>query len=212
MAKSEGRPGRPKKPESEKLEQFSIRLPPKLKYGLELLARLQGRSLSQSVEWALQHALANVKVTDGIDLWFSLSTAWDLRGWRRIYWLYESNPILVSFEERHACALVVGSLEFDYINSLWFTDEKKHKELVGKWDEIIEWAWPKLCADAREMGITGGKAHHLCKEFSRNLGTDLNCLDFDEVIESTHARLQELNLIGKDASVSIANQVTELGD
>lgn len=77
-------PGRPPKSADEKLEQFSVRLPPKLKFGLELLARAQHRSLSQAVEWALQRGLHTYEASedgemlgDVLDLVWPLGHEWD---------------------------------------------------------------------------------------------------------------------------------------
>ncbi|MBK9656910.1 MAG: ribbon-helix-helix protein, CopG family [Rhodanobacteraceae bacterium] len=58
MAKEKKLTGRPRRNPDEVLGQLTIRLSSKLKFGLELLARAQHRSLSQAVEWALQAGLA----------------------------------------------------------------------------------------------------------------------------------------------------------
>jgi hypothetical protein len=106
-------PGRPKKPEGEKLEQFSIRLPPKLKFGLELLARAQNRSLSQVVEWSVRVGLNSYKInSDAPYMDDLLDRAWK-EPWEfdRYYLLYGFEPRLLSFEDRTACALVDRSIE-----------------------------------------------------------------------------------------------------
>lgn len=159
--KSKG--GRPRRDaEGGSLEKLTIRLTPKLKFGLETLARLQGRSLSQSIEWALQHALTKVGSGDGSPtnrespLWGLLSHAWEIyEGWRRTYFLYSLNPMLVSFEERHACALVERSREQKYLYQLVRSDSEKdidkYNALMQHWEPIVAWAWTKLLRDANTM-------------------------------------------------------------
>lgn len=57
-------PGRPKKPEAEQLEQFSIRLPARTKFVLEMVARHRRTSLSQAVEFLFSQA-AHTYMIDG---------------------------------------------------------------------------------------------------------------------------------------------------
>lgn len=108
-------PGRPKKSEDEKLEQFSIRLTPKLKFGLELLARAQNRSLSQAVEWALQVGLNSYRVNnEWDDVAGLLDKAWAQDAeFDRLYTIYISAPHLLTFEDRAACEVVEQSIEME---------------------------------------------------------------------------------------------------
>jgi len=104
-------PGRPRKAPDEKLEQFSVRLPPKLKFGLELLARAQHRSLSQAVEWAVQVGLNSFDVdNEGETLGSLLETAWaEQMPERRLLAIYQRAPTLLTFEERAVCELLSRS-------------------------------------------------------------------------------------------------------
>jgi hypothetical protein len=160
MAKPAGRPGRPKKPDGEKLEQFSIRLPPKLKLGLELLARHQGRSLSAAIEWALQAALNQVKVgADSTSLLLVASLAWEASGYERVLSIYDADPTLISFEERHACKLVQSSAEALYLDKLLRSaaDDEDFENallLVKKWRAIINCNWASLLDDANTLTIS----------------------------------------------------------
>lgn len=109
-------PGRPKKAPDQKLEQFSIRLPPKLKYGLELLARAQNRSLSQAVEWALHVGLNSMEVrsddNNSITLGVLVDAAWERKAEiDRLLLIYSWAPTLMSFEEFSACQLLEESAE-----------------------------------------------------------------------------------------------------
>lgn len=111
-------PGRPKKAEADKPEQFSVRLPPKLKFGLELLARAQHRSLSQVVEWAVQMGMNSYEVGRNFEsLTDLLTSAWAYpEEGRRLLEVYRTAPALLSFEDAAACELIdraadLGDLE-----------------------------------------------------------------------------------------------------
>ena len=108
------RPGRPSRlPDGERLERLTINLPPKLRYGLELLARAQHRSLSQAVEWALQVGLHQHEVDASIgSLGDVLDRAWDEQSeFKRLRALYYMSPTLLPFEDFVACELVERSQE-----------------------------------------------------------------------------------------------------
>ena len=148
------KPGR-KKDGGDKLEQFSIRLQPKLKFGLNVLAQMQGRSLSQAIEWALQASLAHVDVTDELTLWSVIETAWERpEGWQRTFDLYQYDRALVSFEERHACAVVEESDDYAELNDLETSNPEKYWPLYFKWAEIVEFYWQRLLRDASEFLIS----------------------------------------------------------
>lgn len=110
--------GRPPKNPGDKLEQFSIRLTPKLKFGLELLARAQNRSLSQAVEWALQVGLNSYRVNnEGENVADLLDSAWTHEHpFDRLYSIYNSAPNLLTFDDRAACELVENSMEMNLAN------------------------------------------------------------------------------------------------
>ena len=110
-----------------KLEQFSIRLPPKLKQGLELLARAQHRSLSQAVEWALLVGLNSFEVERdrNLSLGELLDKAWQKDSeMRRLLVIYDWAPALLSFEDLVACELVEKSSERNRIYDSIPADEK----------------------------------------------------------------------------------------
>lgn len=90
------------------MEQFSVRLPPKLKFGLELLSRAQHRSLSQVVEWAVQMGMNSYEVgRDFESLTDLLTAAWKHpEEGRRLLEVFRSAPTLLSYEEAAACELI----------------------------------------------------------------------------------------------------------
>ena len=118
------------KPASEQLAQLTIRLPPKLKYGLELLARAQHRSISQAVEWALQVGLNSFEVGFAKEpLGVVVDDAWsqDTEAGRLLE-IFRRAPQLLEFEQRAACELVENSTERK--RSRHVTDPSPYSQLV----------------------------------------------------------------------------------
>lgn len=113
MAKATRKPGRPPKPAQDRLEQFSIRLPAKLRFGLDLLARAQHRSLSQAIEWALKVGLNNYEVgNDFIRLGELVERAWSEDSEAgRLRKVFVHAPALLPFEDNIACEVVEKSRE-----------------------------------------------------------------------------------------------------
>ncbi len=107
----------PRRQDGEALEALTIRLTPKLRYGLELLARAQHRSLSHAIEWALNVGLNNyeVGVNGGGDpdtIGSVIDYAWDQNSAsERALSIYHVSPILLSFEDAKTCELVEKSIE-----------------------------------------------------------------------------------------------------
>jgi hypothetical protein len=106
--------GRKPAPPEEKTEPFTIRMTPRLRYGIELLARAQrGRSNSQVVEWALQRALNSVIVGNaGANLGVVLDQLWNEPSeWERLLILDDLAPELLDFLERSMIVTVNESRE-----------------------------------------------------------------------------------------------------
>lgn len=102
------------KPPGEKVEQLTIRLTPKLKFGLSLLGRAQrGRSLSQVVEWAIQRGLNAVDVgSEGKTVGQVLDIAWGGSEWQTLRALHRYAPELLDFNERAVIDALEGIVEF----------------------------------------------------------------------------------------------------
>jgi hypothetical protein len=85
-------------------ESLTVRLHPRLKYGLELLARKQHRTLTTVVEWALTKALEDereglIKHTQGGEDINILHQVWDPEESDRFVNLAMCCPELLSYEE-----------------------------------------------------------------------------------------------------------------
>lgn len=108
--------GRKPAPPELRTEPFTVRLTPKLRSAIELLARAQrGRTFSQVVEWAIQRGVNSVTLGTGEHLGSVLDelalcdTEWD-----RLRTLYELAPGLLDFTESAICDTIYSSPEYKY--------------------------------------------------------------------------------------------------
>lgn len=112
MAKStKRRPGRPAKPTGDKPEQFSVRLPPNLKLGLEVYAADKNLSLSSAVEEAVSTLLSTATLSNGMTIPEVVNKV-DLepRG-RRLISLYLISNRFVGVEDRSILDIIFSSKE-----------------------------------------------------------------------------------------------------
>lgn len=147
--------GRKPKPAAEKPTQLTIRMPPKLKLGLELLARAQHRSLSQAVEWALNAGLSKFQLAN--DGYYSslaalLDDLWDFSPPQRAATLLIHAPELLSYEDRIAAELVEYSVERQAL-------EHGNPCEIGpvELDRLVEQNWDSILAVAASI-ISAGES------------------------------------------------------
>lgn len=96
------------KPAGPRTEVFAMRLDPKLKYLAEIAARKQRRSLANFIEWALEQALAKVKLVGSDDflaqndrsVFEEANKLWDLEPSDRLIKLAENYPNLLTYDEQ----------------------------------------------------------------------------------------------------------------
>lgn len=99
-----------------KAESITVRLDPKIRYGLELLARKQRRNLSSVVEWALHKAMLDQengiieKSENGL-----LYQLWDIEESDRFILMALIRPDLLTFEEEHLFKLIRESAWYEYM-------------------------------------------------------------------------------------------------
>lgn len=93
---------------SEKPVMLGARISPKAQFGLRLLARIQGRTIADAVEWSINMALRATRVGDGNRRLATLvDTLWGFSSdARRVYHLDMFAPELLDFEQRSAWNLV----------------------------------------------------------------------------------------------------------
>lgn len=156
MATMKKPPGRPKKPAGEQLEQFSIRLTPRLKLGLEMLARVQGRSLSQAVEWAIKVGLNTQRLPPNDKYMFLgelLDDIADRDEFTRLLSLFLYAPSLLSFEEAAAMQFVNESWEWSQACD---ADNKGGGDTHRKrYYDYAHKHWPAIKAEAARKAENG---------------------------------------------------------
>lgn len=88
---------------SSKTDALSIRIDPRLRYGLELLSRVQRRSVTGVVEWAIENALRTEQV-DPLSEYSStfaqaVTSTWSPNEPERLQNLAKNYPDLMTYEE-----------------------------------------------------------------------------------------------------------------
>lgn len=109
-----------------KAESITVRLDPKIRYGLELMTRKQRRTLSSVVEWALLKAMESEdgglieKLKEG-EIFNPMTTIWDTEEADRFYNLAAVRPAWLNFEEEKLQKTIIES---DYFEAL--RENNKH--------------------------------------------------------------------------------------
>lgn len=142
--KTPAKRGRKPKPAAEKPTQLTIRMPPKLKLGLELLARGQHRSLSQAVEWALNAGLSKFQLNS--DSYYAslaalLDDVWDFSPPKRAITLLLHAPELMTYEDRIAAEIVEYSVEMQALENgdeTELTPESFDQLVEARWESILQ--------------------------------------------------------------------------
>jgi hypothetical protein len=102
--------GRKRGPKAQKsaanLEQLTVRLEKKWRFGIELMSRANHQSLGQAVEWAIKVACNTVKVNSVGTLSRLVDTVWTSAGFELLWRLWELEPNLLTLEERSIIRLV----------------------------------------------------------------------------------------------------------
>lgn len=123
-----------------KSDALSIRIDPRLKYVLELAARVQRRAVTGVVEWAITEALADTKVTDKDGRQWPLMDAsglvWSDNELERLMGMWFNFPSLLTYEESRIVEVITRTHE------LWI-DGVPMRYIDLKWKDALE-AWPKL--------------------------------------------------------------------
>ena len=131
-------------PAQTKADNVNVRLDPKIRYGLELLARKQRRNLSSVVEWALQNAINSeenglIEINMNGEPFNLLYQLWDTEESDRLYRMATFRSELLTFEEERLTKLIRESEIFSYL------DTKVRKEYHPEMYHI------KLCEKLREF-------------------------------------------------------------
>ena len=115
-----------------KTEVLSVRIDPRTRYGLELLSRIQRRSVTGVVEWSIHESLSkelincehNVSVDDG------LNRLWYVNEIERLIALAIYYPQLLNFEEFRKWKVI------EYTSDFWLIEEPKSFRNFN-WEEVL---------------------------------------------------------------------------
>ncbi len=143
-----------------KSDVITVRLSPKLKYGLELLARKQHRPLSSVVTWAIEQAINNpenglykntskgLKVAEPMQM---LEVLWDVHPADRLVKLATHWPELMTYEEECMVESIIdnewgwpkkGNKSTKELRNIW-SDLFFHSD-TGEWMETQEPDWDAM--------------------------------------------------------------------
>lgn len=123
-----------------KTEALSIRIDPRMRYGLELLARKQRRAVTGVVEWAIDKAFGDevIDCADGSSLYFrpALEQLWATNEIERLVLLATTAPQLLTFEESRVWQVIRQT------DLLWFSPSErsasafKTEEVLSQWERL----------------------------------------------------------------------------
>lgn len=157
-----------KAPKPSKTDALSIRIDPRVRFGLEMLSRLQRRSVTGVVEWSIADAFQHVQIAlaDGDTVQFDafLAKAWAVNELERIARLAELQPSLLTYEEERIMQVISAT------DAFWSTKNRNPVHLnlallLDNWER----AKPVIMEAAARAGVTGLTQEDL----ARAIGTPL---------------------------------------
>lgn len=106
-----------------KIENINVRVAPKIRFGIELLARKQRRNLSSVVEWALQRAMDNpdeglCELGQDGNNHSLLDILWNVDEFDRLYYMSTFKEDLLTYEEESLIKLIRESELAKYFQKL----------------------------------------------------------------------------------------------
>ena len=140
-----------------KTEALSIRIDPRSRYGLELLARLQRRSTTGVVEWVLQEAFKTEvfqhadEDREQLNLDEVLDRLWHINDVERLVALAIRKPQLLTFEESRLWKVLKDTSAF-WLHQRYLDFEAfDWKHVLPQWDKVV-----LLLNDAVEQNVVRG--------------------------------------------------------
>lgn len=133
------------KPKQPRKELTSLRLEPKVKYLAEIAARVQRRSLTNYIEWAIEESLNNIVLSpSGETVEYMAQGLWDIYEHERFIKLALQYPELLNYEEQLIWKIVSDpSYGFISVTSSPLRNKSNPKifrldVLMELWDEVIK--------------------------------------------------------------------------
>lgn len=120
-----------KKGETSTTVAVGIRIDPKVKFALDIMGRLQKRSLTAVIEWAVTKAIAEYQIEDGTPLGEKLNEIWSTDEVVRTTRLVTKLPQAATYDEMRIWDTVRNS------SDLWNNDVLDEAALHRHWDALI---------------------------------------------------------------------------
>lgn len=121
-----------KKGETSTTVSVGIRIDPKIKFALDIMGRLQKRSLTAVIEWAVTKAIAEYKVSDKMSLNDMLNEVWSTDEVVRITRLVTKFPEAATYDEMRIWDTIRQSPDF------WNADVLDEVTLHRHWEALLE--------------------------------------------------------------------------
>lgn len=93
-------------------ESATFRLEPQLKYMAEVASRVQKRNLTNYIEWAIEHSLEAVAMSNGKTLAELYSELWDVNEVDRFLKLAFYYPELMTYEEQEIFKVITDNFNY----------------------------------------------------------------------------------------------------
>jgi len=134
----------------QRTEVVGVRLDPKLKYLAELGARIQRRTLSSYIEWAVQASLGYVYPPNSNRSLMDMSeTLWHVSEKARLVKLGIYYPHLLTFEEQVVwdAALLIGAITKEVSDAEEVLIDYNADKLHAAWDDLWKYARNEITID-----------------------------------------------------------------
>lgn len=143
----------PKKMPDRKTDALSIRIDPRLRFGLELLARKQRRSVTGVVEWSIDQALGTEAAeyrSNGEPVTFTevVKAIWNPNEVERLAGLATTFPDLMTYDETRMWAVIQSTM------GLWLPSKSRTLDaniVVNQWEKLR----PLLVAASEKSVVRG---------------------------------------------------------
>jgi len=121
----------------------TVRLDPKLRFGAELAARKQRRTLSSFIEWAIEKAIEDVSVDNKYKASGAMNLSWDVEEADRFVKFALHFPELLNFREEQIWKLIKEHVYFwKFVHMFNHTprldEESADFPLIREWWETLQ--------------------------------------------------------------------------
>ncbi|UNM96282.1 hypothetical protein MMG00_13990 [Ignatzschineria rhizosphaerae] len=192
-------------------EATSVRLEPKVKYLVEVAARIQRRSVTNYIEWALEESLKSVDLFEDSQQSVAdyADKLWQIEESRRFVILAITRKDLLSFEEQKLWELII-KYPYLYLKKCpgaWTDENINYKQIENDW-ELLNLAINGDTEASRELSdhhdamiydqdLEKQQTDQKLKEFMDTLKTPVTKEDYDRQIKELNNFIADLFNIEK---------------